>query len=120
MTPAEFVEAITDSVSRDKDYLTTIVQTLWDSTRVHIMFDQLGNPYLKKRPKRVTDVLKFRWDSERKEQAQTVDDMKAILTALHVANYVNKKGKRHRIKAERENKANLPLFDVKGGNHQVK
>lgn len=96
LSPAEFYEALHDQQERESTILDTQVRAIWETTRLQMMLQMQLTPGLKHKPKKPRQVFPLRWDKE--EQPQSVEEMKAILTALHEA----QKGK---PKIKRRNKS---------------
>lgn len=67
-------------------------QTIWDSTRVLLLHLYGMNPYIKKKPRTVTEVFKLPWDKKARDSKQTVEEQLLILKGIH-AKHSRKKDK---------------------------
>jgi hypothetical protein len=89
LCPAEFFYALQDHQERERIILEEQIRATWESTRTQIWYDIGLNGNIKKgkRPKKVTDVFGLVWDrKEKKQQVQSVEEMKQILTQMHQSN----------------------------------
>lgn len=74
--------------------LEIFVHTQWEVGRYQIYYDMNTNPAVKDKPKRVTDVVQFPWETEMKRfvKEQTVEEQKTALMNLFVTFGKGKRG----------------------------
>ncbi len=91
MTPAEFHYAIADHTEQEKMGMELNIKTTWETTRMMMYHSEKMNPYLKKKPKKPTDVMKFTW--EEPDEDAKVQTMKQALEQIHVTAFLNNRRK---------------------------
>lgn len=99
LSPAEYQYALYDQQQREKMILEVQIQNMWEVSRNNLLHLYRMNPYVKKKPKKATDVFELRWDRQ-VTQEQDVESMKKVLLAIHES----QKNKKPLKKRERRNK----------------
>jgi hypothetical protein len=99
LSPAEYQYALYDQQQREKMILEVQVQNMWEISRNNLLHFYRMNPYVKKKPKKATEVFNLRWDRNM-DQQQDVESMKKVLMAIHES----QKNKKPLAKRKRENK----------------
>jgi len=82
LSPAEYQYALYDQQQREKMILEVQVQNMWEMSRNTLLHLYRMNPYVKKKPKKATEVFNLRWDRQMDEQ-QSAESMKKVLLAIH-------------------------------------
>lgn len=92
-TPIEFYYAIKDKKEWNEQKLETISRSIYESMRLQTVLIQNTNPYIKKKIKKVEELIRFKWDERKVINQQTLPEMKQALCAI-AKKYGKKKGKK--------------------------
>ena len=84
LSPVEFFEALVDQQIQEQTKIEITIQTMWETTRMHMLQDYNLSQFRKKIIKNPKELFKLPWDNEKiiSTEPQTVEQMKGILKTI--------------------------------------